>query len=722
MTNITNTYFKLIILYSIFLIISVFYAFDSSANSLNKDKLQKKVPSIGYEFNDLKFTNIEYARSDFPVLPELETVFLNAFGKSYVKASYQKITLDLPREPGKKVIHVYQKLQPKNAGNVVIAHGSGGFNGFDSVNLAAHYFFSLGYNVFVPDSITGRGLLNSGKRSWNDTDRVNGMQRVADAAKTILYIKNLSKQNTSVDANVIHWYGESGYGSLGAFAMSRPGVRLFFSPENPEKLRLTSSSTLYPFCNGPSLGGDIDTPLLILTGTYDQETPSKFCLKNYSSNQSKFSKVIEIPATHGWTLGEMSRDGQSGFATKISLSHCDHSRTAEGHMIFNDGRLMKSSRYLDYDIFLKRNNCLNNGYSWVKDMHLTRFALETALEHMKKHEHLSFPPGQLSLLPKQATNFYRANKWMPLKEYPKAVCSDGSVAGYFTGPSINQSNHSKVAIIFGGSEGFAKSAAEVRSKVKKLKNKWLRTKVNGISLNGAAGDMVDKGWQVYFVPDCSVDSWTGDGVITYNSQNYPVRGRAIVSAVLADLTKKKTIKANTDLIVYGIATGISALTSNLDLFSSLIKNNIRVISDGLAFPSPIDQDFSTALKSPKIQPWIKKIFAGNPTCALKIQSCIPSLKVILKSTNKENIFFTFQQRDGRTNPRKRQISIKTLLNQFDGTSGVISTDRWVDDITPSKFITIMDGWDYNYNKPKIGRVRDAFLSWIDGNPKILVGR
>ena len=34
----------------------------------------------------------------------------------------------------------------------------------------------------------------------------------------------------------------------------------------------------------------------------------------------------------------------------------------------------------------------------------------------------------------------------------------------------------------------------------------------------------------------------------------------------------------------------------------------------------------------------------------------------------------------------------------------------------------MDGWDYNYNKPKIGRVRDAFLSWIDGNPKILVGR
>jgi hypothetical protein len=160
----------------------------------------------------------------------------------------------------------------------------------------------------------------------------------------------------------------------------------------------------------------------------------------------------------------------------------------------------------------------------------------------------------------------------------------------------------------------------------------------------------------------------------------------------------------------------------LDLFSSLIKNNIRVISDGLAFPSPIDQDFSTALKSPKIQPWIKKIFAGNPTCALKIQSCIPSLKVILKSTNKENIFFTFQQRDGRTNPRKRQISIKTLLNQFDGTSGVISTDRWVDDITPSKFITIMDGWDYNYNKPKIGRVRDAFLSWIDGNPKILVGR
>ena len=279
MTNITNTYFKLIILYSIFLIISVFYAFDSSANSLNKDKLQKKVPSIGYEFNDLKFTNIEYARSDFPVLPKLETVFLNAFGKSYVKASYQKITLDLPREPGKKVIHVYQKLQPKNAGNVVIAHGSGGFNGFHSVNLAAHYFFSLGYNVFVPDSITGRGLLNSGKRSWNDTDRVNGMQRVADAAKTILYIKNLSKQNTSVDANVIHWYGESGYGSFGAFAMSRPGVRLFFSPENPEKLRLTSSSTLYPFCNGPSLGGDIDTPLLILSGTYDQETPSKFCFK-----------------------------------------------------------------------------------------------------------------------------------------------------------------------------------------------------------------------------------------------------------------------------------------------------------------------------------------------------------------------------------------------------------------------------------------------------------
>ena len=203
---------------------------------------------------------------------------------------------------------------------------------------------------------------------------------------------------------------------------------------------------------------------------------------------------------------------------------------------------------------------------------------------------------------------------MPLKEYPKAVCSDGSVAGYFTGPSINQSNHSKVAIIFGGSPGWAKSAAEVRSQVKKLKNKWLRTKVDGISLNGAAADMVDKGWQVYFVPDCSVDSWTGDGVITYNSENYPVRGRAIVSAVLEDLTKKKTIKPNTDLIVYGIATGISALTSNLDLFSSLIKNNIRVISDGLAFPSPIDQDFSTALKSPKIQPWIKNICWKSNLC------------------------------------------------------------------------------------------------------------
>ena len=114
--------------------------------------------------------------------------------------------------------------------------------------------------------------------------------------------------------------------------------------------------------------------------------------------------------------------------------------------------------------------------------------------------------------------------------------------------------------------------------------------------------MVDKGWQVYFAPNCSVDSLIGDGAIIYKSQNYPVRGRAIVNAVLAYLTKKKIIKPNTNLIIYVIATGISALTSNLDLFSSLIKNNIRVIFDRLAFPSPINQDFSTELKSPRIQP------------------------------------------------------------------------------------------------------------------------
>ena len=72
----------------------------------------------------------------------------------------------------------------------------------------------------------------------------------------------------------------------------------------------------------------------------------------------------------------------------------------------------------------------------------------------------------------------------------------------------------------------------------------------------------------------------------------------------------------------------------------------------------------------------------------------------------------------KSTDRKKNFTFQ----QCDGTSGTISTDRWVDDIIPSKFITIMHGWDYNYNKLKIGRVRDAFLSWIEWNPKILIGR
>ena len=654
---------------------------------------------------------IEYDRATYQIDSSLDGIIEAAISAPMNLEGFAKVELESLYRPVRETFHVYQKLQPVKSKNVVVNHHAGGIG--EHTIFAAHYFYAAGFNVFVTDSITGRGFFDNGSASLNEP-RLSSLQRVADSAKTIIYIRELSKTQGLVNSEIIHWYGHSGYGAEGAFALSRPGVRLYYSPSDPDRLRLTSAALMYPWCNAPRLGGAPDTPLLIIAGEHDQENLPEYCVKNFGG--SDVSKVIIIPATHGWSIANPRNDGQQSFAAKTAQSYCDELRTAQGNIVLEDGRLVNVRRVPEYFKGLRDNGCINQGYWSIRDWHLTRWTLEQSLKHMAASEGIEPRQPEYDLLPEIATNHYRTSEWQTLSEYPDAVCTNGRPAGYYS-TSTPFGDARKVALMFGGSPyALPENGASVGGLVNKHTDVWAKEQVTGWSLHGAFGDLIDNGWKIIVVPNCVVDSWIGDSTMKYSASKFHLRGRAIVRSTLNDLQKKAVLTDETQLMFLGVANGIVALTANRDLFTNVPRKKLTVVADGVIFPDPIYTNFRALLKQVPGRSWYQSLFKGNPNCEDSPEKCLSTPNNLFSITNSENVFFTFQQDHAALNVQGVDLPAEHYLKQMNNASGLLSTGRWGD----SPWATTLWGFDYGLHKRGVGSVKEAFRSWLVGQQMVVV--
>jgi len=656
---------------------------------------------------------VSYDKAEFSITRRTEDLVNKVLKRENDLDSFSKVELNSLHRPVAEKFILYQRLHDKKSGNVIVNHGSGGIN--SHTILAANFFFEAGYNVFVTDSLTARGLFDNGKTS-HDEPRLTGLQRVADSAAALLYIHELAERNELIESSIIHWYGHSGVGAEGAFALSRPGVRLYYAPLDADNLRLTSASLMYPWCNGPRLGGDPDTPLLIMAGEYDQETLSEFCIKNFGSPDMRFSQVEVIPATHGWTLGDPSGEGKKFFADKTAQSYCDELRTAQGNIILDDGRLVNVRRVTEYFRSLNKKKCLNKGYWGIGDWHLTKYGLDRSLTHMESAEKVKRVEPTYNRFPERATNHYRTSGWVSLGAYSNAVCTDGESAGYYE-TSSQFASQDKIAVVFAGSDyALPESPASIRTIVNKFsQTRWKDDQRLGWSLHGAIADLIDSGWNVFVVPNCLVDSWLGDSELRYSTSRFQLRGRAIVRSVLQDLSSKNILHSEADLMVFGNGNGIMALTGNADLFEQTPHRELFAVADGVVFPEPIASNFFQGFAKPQMKSWLFRLFSGNPNCSEVLKRCAPTLTNLYSLVKSENVFLTFQQGHGALNIANVRQPIESYLKQIKNASGLLVESRWGD--TP--WAALMWGWDYSY-EPKEGQsIKKAFRSWLNGKQKVV---
>lgn len=659
-----------------------------------------------------KITSINYEKESFPVDPKLDEAFRNALNAPFVNETFQKV--EIQSRYRNETISVFQKLQDRKSPNVIVGHESGGF--LPGTHLAANFFYNQGFNVFVFESIESRGILASGKASI-DGERVTNIQATADAAATVLYVRKLAETNETIDVSEMHWFGSSGFGSEGAQALSRPAVRTFYSPENPELLRLTSATSVYMTCANPRGGGAIDTPLLMFAAQFDQENLPYFCAKNFGEKYPERVDLRILPAAHGYLTGQGELDGSYGFNEKSFTGYCEIKRSIGGNLVFPDGRLLNPRRIPEFLELARSRGCMNKGYWFIKDSHLTRYTLEQSLAHMRSAP-TNLPSGSFDLLPERSTNFYRTTNWVPLTGYPDAKCTNGDTAGFFE--TVHQEKRKdKIALVFGGTDyTFPKNQSEfLRLYKNHSTTTWVNNSSKGWTLFGATADLVDVGYQVYVIPNCSLDSWVSDSEITLSGKEYPLRGRSTVRAVLKHLQKEKVVHNKTELLIFGIANGILAYSANTDLFDEVPHQTLRVVADGVVMPSPIDSDFVKAVSHPSVKTWNKDLFSNNPNCSQSFVNCLPTAKKLTEYVDSRNLFFTFQQGYDTLNIGKRRLDVVgSYKNQFGQASGLLAKTRWL----PSPWVTLLGGWDYAYENPAHESLQDSFRTWLDGGQSLIV--
>ena len=161
------------------------------------------------------------------------------------------------------------------------------------------------------------------------------------------------------------------------------------------------------------------------------------------------------------------------------------------------------------------------------------------------------------------------------KEYPRAICNDGSPSGFYFQPATTKPNN-WILHLEGGwwcwddktCVGRANSSpGMVSSKT------WPSTRSPGGIFNVNAQDFPEwAGANLVYMPYCTSDAWAGDGEGVVNGTQWPFRGRAVVDAVFTTLFGRLKTDAPQEVLFSGCSAGGQGLLYNVDQAHKIVAD------------------------------------------------------------------------------------------------------------------------------------------------------
>jgi len=167
--------------------------------------------------------------------------------------------------------------------------------------------------------------------------------------------------------------------------------------------------------------------------------------------------------------------------------------------------------------------------------------------------------------------------WVPLTDYPNAVCNDGSVAGYYYKPG--RDNAEWVVHLEGGGFCYDETSCTDRAKNSPdlTSSKNYPDQINGTGMLSTLSTE-NPFWydaQHVLIKYCSSDSFSGNN--SNSILGWKFMGSHIARSVFDHLIRRRGLHMARQLILSGTSAGAEGLFPNIDAIRARISRSVRIL-------------------------------------------------------------------------------------------------------------------------------------------------